>query len=57
MTTDTQDEAAERGLSTRWVELVVALVICAGGALVMYDSARIGAKWASDGPQSGYFPF
>ena len=45
------------GLATRWVELAVALLICAGGALVMWDSARIGAKWASDGPQAGYFPF
>jgi hypothetical protein len=57
MAPDTQEGAAERGLATRWVELVVALVICAGGALVMVDSARIGARWASDGPQSGYFPF
>ena len=23
----------------------------------MYDSVRIGAKWASDGPEAGYFPF
>ena len=23
----------------------------------MVDSARIGAKWGSDGPQAGYFPF
>jgi len=57
MAPDTQEGAAERGLATRWVELVVALVICAGAALVMVDSARIGARWASDGPQSGYFPF
>ena len=23
----------------------------------MYDSARLGARWAEDGPQAGYFPF
>ncbi len=57
MTPSTQDGAAERGLETRWVELVVALLICAGGALVITDSVRIGAKWGSDGPQGGYFPF
>ena len=57
MTPDTHDGAAARGLATRWVELVVALLICAGGVLVMVDSARIGARWASDGPQGGYFPF
>jgi hypothetical protein len=50
-------DAAERGPATRSVELVVALLICAGGVLVMFDSARIGAGWASDGPQAGYFPF
>lgn len=37
------------------------IIVCAGflllGALVMWDSQRIGAGWGSDGPQSGYFPF
>ena len=23
----------------------------------MYDSWRLGARWAADGPQTGYFPF
>jgi hypothetical protein len=27
------------------------------GAIVIYDSVRLGAKWGSDGPQPGYFPF
>ena len=27
------------------------------GALVVYDSYRLGSRWGSDGPQSGYFPF
>ena len=27
------------------------------GALVVYDSLRLGAKWADDGPEAGYFPF
>ncbi len=42
---------------TRWIELVVALLIVTGGGVVIYDSLRIGAQWASDGPQAGYFPF
>ena len=25
--------------------------------IVVYDSYRLGSKWGSDGPQSGYFPF
>ena len=45
------------GLMTRWVELVVALLICAGAAIVVVDSLRLGAKWGSDGPEAGYFPF
>ena len=38
-------------------EIAVALAFFAFGALVMYDSVRLGAKWAEDGPQAGYFPF
>ena len=44
-------------LTVKMVEAIVALVIMAGGALVIYDSLRLGARWASDGPQAGYFPF
>ena len=49
---------AERpALTVKMVEAIVALVIMAGGAVVIYDSLRLGARWASDGPQAGYFPF
>jgi putative tricarboxylic transport membrane protein len=27
------------------------------GAIVAYDSVRLGARWGDDGPQAGYFPF
>jgi putative tricarboxylic transport membrane protein len=47
----------ERTVSTRSVELVVAGLFIALSVLVMYDNWRIGARWASDGPQAGYFPF
>jgi hypothetical protein len=43
--------------STRTVELVVAALIFALGATVIWDSVRLGARWADDGPQAGYFPF
>ena len=43
--------------STRTVELVVACLIFAFGATVMWDSIRLGARWGDDGPQAGYFPF
>ena len=38
-------------------EIAVALLFFALGAIVVYDSARLGARWAEDGPQTGYFPF
>jgi hypothetical protein len=43
--------------SRRTVECVTAAVICVLGVIVIADSVRIGHTWASDGPQSGYFPF
>lgn len=43
--------------TTRTLDLVVAVLVFLLGALVIYDSWRIGARWADDGPQSGYFPF
>ena len=44
-------------VSFRTMELVVALLIFVFGAIVIYDSVRVGAQWAEDGPQGGYFPF
>jgi hypothetical protein len=44
-------------VSTAAMEIVVAALFLAFGAVVMFDSYRIGASWASDGPESGYFPF
>jgi hypothetical protein len=53
----TEGTGAERGVQTRWVELVVALLTMAGGTIVVVDSIRIGITWAEDGPRAGYFPF
>ena len=47
----------EAGISTRTMEIAVALILLAVGLLVVTDSYRLGAKWGDDGPQSGYFPF
>jgi hypothetical protein len=53
-----QDDAAEGGaVGVRWPELLTAVLFMAIAAVVMVDSRRIGAGWADDGPQSGYFPF
>jgi hypothetical protein len=42
---------------TRSAELAMAAFFLAIGALVIYDSARLGIGWADDGPRAGYFPF
>lgn len=38
-------------------EIVVSALFFLVGALVMYDSVRLGASWGDDGPKPGYFPF
>jgi putative tricarboxylic transport membrane protein len=52
-----EHSAGRPALRTRTAELVVAAGFFALGALVMFDSARLGARWVADGPQAGYFPF
>lgn len=52
-----QDEASAGLVSKRKADIVVALLLVGAGALVIYDSLRLGIGWAADGPQSGYFPF
>jgi putative tricarboxylic transport membrane protein len=48
---------AQRAVRIVTMDLVVAVLIFALGALVVYESWRLGASWASDGPEAGYFPF
>ena len=43
--------------SVRTLELVVAFLLFVAGAVVIWDSVRLGAQWGDDGPQAGYFPF
>ena len=52
----TNDNASASAAATRWVELVVALLIVVGGVVVLVDSFRVGAGWGPDGPRAGYFP-
>ena len=49
-----QDKAV--GTVRLW-EIIVALSFLAVGAVVSWDSHRLGSSWGSDGPQAGYFPF
>lgn len=48
---------SEKTVTNRTMDMVVAALFMALAALVMSDSWRVGASWASDGPQAGYFPF
>ena len=53
-----EDGKQERAVgSMRAWEVIVAVGFIAFGALVVWDSRRLGASWGSDGPQAGYFPF
>src|SRR5437764_2844385 len=54
---DAKGGGAQGALMTRWVELVVALLVVLGGVVVVVDSLRVGISWAEDGPRAGYFPF
>ena len=45
------------GIAERTVEIAVALFMFAIGLVIMIDNYQLGAGWAKDGPESGYFPF
>jgi putative tricarboxylic transport membrane protein len=44
-------------VSMRMADAVTAIIIFVIGAIVVWDSYRSGAKWTSEGPETGYFPF
>jgi hypothetical protein len=52
-----RDQEGRAAISTRAMEIVTALLVVLGGAVVAGDSFRLGARWGEDGPQAGYFPF
>jgi len=55
-----QEEKAalgRHGLSHSMIDALTAVAIFLIGIVMMADNYRIGAGWAADGPQSGYFPF
>jgi putative tricarboxylic transport membrane protein len=49
-----QDRSA---VSRRTMEIAVTLIFLIFGIVVCWDTWRLGARWGSDGPQAGYFPF
>jgi hypothetical protein len=51
-------QPADRPAATvRAAELFVAVALFLLGAVVVWESRRLGAQWGDDGPQAGYFPF
>lgn len=53
-----QDGQQDRAVgSVRMWEAIVAAGFLIFGAVVVWESRRLGAEWGSDGPQAGYFPF
>ncbi len=50
------DSRQRSGLSHGAVDALTALAIFLIGVVMMVDNYKIGAGWASDGPESGYFP-
>src|SRR5688572_13242891 len=52
-----EGQEGRAALRYRSAEIAVAALFFALGALVMYDSVRLGAGWGDDGPRPGYFPF
>lgn len=52
-----ENSSEQSAASVRTVEIGVAAIIFLFGALVVFDSYRLGARWGDDGPQAGYFPF
>jgi hypothetical protein len=52
-----EGQEGRAALRYRSAELAVAAFFFAIGAIVIYDSVRLGIGWADDGPRPGYFPF
>jgi putative tricarboxylic transport membrane protein len=50
-------EPSQTAVTIRTVELVVGALLAAFGVLVILTNYWLGAGWADDGPQAGYFPF
>lgn len=50
-------EPSRRGLTVSNVDSVTAVVIFVIGVVMMWDNYKLGITWASNGPESGYFPY
>jgi putative tricarboxylic transport membrane protein len=49
-------EPSETAITIRTAELVVGALLAVFGVLVIWTNYQLGAGWADDGPEAGYFP-
>jgi hypothetical protein len=56
--TESHDSGAppDTAITIRTAELVVGALLAAFGVLIIWNNYQLGAGWAEDGPESGYFP-
>jgi putative tricarboxylic transport membrane protein len=52
-----ESSSSPSAVSNRRMEVIVAVATFLLGALVVYDSLRLGTGWGDEGPKAGYFPF
>ena len=57
MENENKPQDARSGIANYVVEAVVATLIIVLGLVVLQGSWKLGSKWTTDGPGSGYFPF
>ena len=41
----------------RRADIITASLLMVLGGIVLFDAVRLGFRWGTDGPQSGFFPF
>jgi hypothetical protein len=49
-------DRSDTAITIRTAELVVGVLLAAFGALIVWTNYQLGAGWAEDGPEAGYFP-
>ena len=57
MTEKSDSSSPAGGITMRSAEITTAVIVFGLGALVVYDSVRLGWGWGTEGPEAGYFPF
>lgn len=51
------DETGRPVVSLHAADITVSILLFAMGLVLAWENWRIGARWSTEGPQSGFFPF